>query len=1202
MIRERLQLLGLLPLAGPSAIGFMSAVELVACLLPAAVALATGAFVAGLATGASNGTAVAAEIWISATVLALLLVADQSVGGFSGPASELVARRINARVREEVRRLTVMPSGIAHLEDQDFRNDAVLAGEEFSGRRGLNSIGSGVAGQLHLMFRFLGGVTSGLVIARFSVVLAAVVVASNAICRASLRRNWVGLAKLRTEMAPLRREADYWSEVASRPAMAKDLRIFGFGRWAVDRRHRAILDWHEPEWAVVERALFRQWVVVTVGLVSSALSFGVAALAAYRGEVSLAVLTSTLSAVIALYGLGAMGFEAYDIEQAREYTAALSRLRAAMPGIAPASRSTSVSDGPGTIRFEGVTFTYPGMDRPVLNELDLEIEAGRSLAIVGLNGAGKTTLIKLLAGLYTPQSGRVTVDGVGLDDVGAASWRRELAVIFQDFVRYELSAADNVGLGAPLLRRDLDAIAGVADVAQARSLIERLSDGWSTTLSSGYRGGVDLSGGEWQRVAVARALLALRGGSRVLVLDEPTASLDVRVERDLFDRAPRGRGRCDDGVGFTPVLDRAASGPDRGDFRGTGTRARFPRGPRRPRRRVRPDVRAPSVQIPRPEPGLERPRMIRTRLPRLRRVVSTAWRVDRPKTLAILVLIAVEAASSAVVSLGLKWTVDGVASHDAGLTRLGVVAVTGAYVFFLFGGRTRDNFQLLVSQRVATRIDHELLLLVAEAPGLEHLERGDYLDRLKVTVGQGAAVASAAWAVMNTAAVLVRLGLSVLLLVSVSPAFAVLPLFAVPSVLLAPRGQHFQQRARQATAETARTAEHLHRLFLDPATAKELRVFGTDTVLSADADGCHSVVTRTVLKAQLQAGFLQVLGWVIFGGAYLAALAILGNRVTRGDASLGAAILLTQLASQLRGQVAGAVQGVSTFTDGLDTIDRVLWLEAYADASRHVGTVPVAAAIAEGIRLDHVSFNYPGTDALVLDDINLDIAAGTTLAVVGENGVGKTSLVKLLCGFYQPTSGRIMVDGHDLADLDLQSWREHISVCFQDFARLETLARETVGVGWLQHIDDHGVVSTAIDQGDASAVVASLPLGIDTPLGRTYWDGHELSGGQWQRFALARMMMRPQPVLLILDEPTSALDAPAEHALFERYTSASRTASTTTGCITLLISHRFSTVRMADEIVVVDQGRIVERGTHQELVALGGTYAQMYDIQAKAYE
>jgi ATP-binding cassette subfamily B protein len=265
-----------------------------------------------------------------------------------------------------------------------------------------------------------------------------------------------------------------------------------------------------------------------------------------------------------------------------------------------------------------------------------------------------------------------------------------------------------------------------------------------------------------------------------------------------------------------------------------------------------------------------------------------------------------------------------------------------------------------------------------------------------------------------------------------------------------------------------------------------------------------------------------------------------------------------------------------------------------------MGDLSIPPALQKGIRLDHVSFTYPGTTRQVLDDVSLLLPAGAVVAIVGENGAGKTTLVKLLSKMYEPSKGTIFVDDTPLARLPANEWREKMAGAFQDFFRFEFLARQTVGLGDVPRLEDESAVAAAVERAGAADVVGRLTLGLSTQLGPTWPGGAELSFGQWQKLALARGFMRDEPLLLILDEPTAALDAETEHALFEQYAAAARGHSAG-GRITVLVSHRFSTVRMADLIVVLDGSRLAEIGTHEDLMAKRGQYAELYGIQAAAY-
>jgi ATP-binding cassette, subfamily B, bacterial len=320
--------------------------------------------------------------------------------------------------------------------------------------------------------------------------------------------------------------------------------------------------------------------------------------------------------------------------------------------------------------------------------------------------------------------------------------------------------------------------------------------------------------------------------------------------------------------------------------------------------------------------------------------------------------------------------------------------------------------------------------------------------------------------------------------------------------------------------------------------------------------------------------------------------------LTAGDVTM-----VIVLAGQVEGLLGNLVGGAQFLIGALQAATRMRWLESYDLASREhrpPGDLHAPRQLITGIRLEHLTFRYPGTNQLVLDDVSATLPAGSVIAIVGENGAGKTSLIKLLLGLYQPTAGRIVIDDTNLTRIDISSWRASCSAAFQDYCRLEFLIHQAIGVGEPDRMDDRPTLCRAVQAAGAADVIDALPDQLDTQLGATWDHGIDLSGGQWQRVALARSRMRDSPLLLVLDEPTSALDAQTEHGLFERFAAATQD-SRSAGSITVLVTHRFSTVRMADLILVLDGARITGRGTHDQLVAAGGLYADLYQLQARAY-
>jgi ATP-binding cassette subfamily B protein len=358
-----------------------------------------------------------------------------------------------------------------------------------------------------------------------------------------------------------------------------------------------------------------------------------------------------------------------------------------------------------------------------------------------------------------------------------------------------------------------------------------------------------------------------------------------------------------------------------------------------------------------------------------------------------------------------------------------------------------------------------------------------------------------------------------------------------------------------------------------------------------------------VAAARTASARWHALAWAVFGAACVGAIVLVSVwlRAPAGDV-----LLVLATGGRLAAYV-GATVGELGFLRGIwmDGSQRLAWLEDYAASLTAAADQPAPTALREGIRLENVSFAYPGTQRLVLDQVSLSLPAGSVVALVGENGAGKTTLVKLLCKLYEPTAGRILVDGVELGRVRAEEWRARIAGAFQDFFRFELPARQSVGVGDVPRVDDAAAVASAVGRAGADDVIDRLPAGLDTQLGPTWPGGVEVSFGQWQKLALARGFMREAPALLVLDEPTAALDAETEHALFERYAAAARSGngrgSRTGPAVTILVSHRFSTVRMADLIVVLEGARVAQVGTHDALMSQGGPYAELYRIQADAY-
>jgi ATP-binding cassette, subfamily B, bacterial len=454
--------------------------------------------------------------------------------------------------------------------------------------------------------------------------------------------------------------------------------------------------------------------------------------------------------------------------------------------------------------------------------------------------------------------------------------------------------------------------------------------------------------------------------------------------------------------------------------------------------------------------------------------------------------------------------------------------------------------------------------------------------------------------VLQLAGLLLQMIVTIVLLIMVSPLFAVLPRCAVVPVLLERTAQSTVEGTRERTAERLRLAKHLLELATSTGPVRELRLFGAEDEILRRQRGAWDEVTTAMWRAQLKAAVYRAAGQGFFALGYGGAIVLELYSALHGHASAGDLVLVITLAVQVSVQVSGALSVLSLLQVAARTTDRIGALRAAA-AAAPASSADVPGRLTRGITLEDVSFTYPGAERPVLSGVWLDIPAGSVLALVGENGAGKSTLVKLLCGLYQPTSGRILIDGQDLAGLDTARWRSRVATLFQDFHRIELTLSESIGHGDIARAGDTEAVSAAASKARADRVLRAVPGGLAGYLGHSYCDGTELSGGQWQTVGLARTLMRQHPLLLILDEPAAALDASAEHDLFERYASSAAQAGQENGGITVLISHRFSTVRMADLIAVLDHGQLTDCGTHRELMTARGLYAELFTLQARAY-
>ena len=583
-----------------------------------------------------------------------------------------------------------------------------------------------------------------------------------------------------------------------------------------------------------------------------------------------------------------------------------------------------------------------------------------------------------------------------------------------------------------------------------------------------------------------------------------------------------------------------------------------------------------------------------------RRALELVWGTNRALTIALGLL----TLAAGVLPAGIAWVgaqiVDAVvAAIDAGGGTARViewVLLEGALVAGLAAvqrglGLCQSLLRAQLGQRVNVMILEKALTLE-----LRHFEDSEFYDKL--TRARREASVRPLSLVMRSfglAQNAVSLASYAVLLVQFSPwALAVLLLAGMPSFIAEAKFSGDAFRLFRWRSPETRMQMYLETVLAREDHAKEVKLFGLGTRL---LDRYRSIFDRLYAADRALAvrrdswGFgLGLIGTAALYGAYAwIAISTVQRLITLGQMTMYFALFRQGQSAVSAGL--SAIGGMYEDNLYLSTLYEYLDTEVPPAA----GTSPRGPDPGDGVRFEEVSFTYPGGTEPALAGISLHLRPGSSLALVGENGSGKTTLIKLLTRLYEPGSGRITLDGLDLREWDPAALRARIGVIFQDFARYQLLVGENVGAGDERDFEDEARWREAAGKGQAAEFIERLPAGYHTQLGKWFKDGRELSGGQWQKIALSRAFMRSQADVLVLDEPTAAMDARAEAEVFEHFR---RLASDR---ITILISHRFSTVRMADHIVVLDRGRIVEQGSHDQLMQQGGTYASLFTLQARGY-
>ena len=589
-------------------------------------------------------------------------------------------------------------------------------------------------------------------------------------------------------------------------------------------------------------------------------------------------------------------------------------------------------------------------------------------------------------------------------------------------------------------------------------------------------------------------------------------------------------------------------------------------------------------------------------------LLSLAAKLDPWRLFGAVVMMLTGYSAAPLAALSLSRFADDVVSHQGhGAVNLAVLAAA-LLVVQLMGGHFSHLCSGRLYEQQFAELSIELIEIVSRPPGIEHLDDPAFADQVDLIRNSLFGTAQAFESLLTLSGLLLQIAITEGLLISLDPWLVLLPLFAIPSMFLGKQAQVIVERAREQCAEGVRLTQHFLAIATSAPTAKELRLFGTEEEIQRRQEAVRNTITGRMWKGQAASAALRSLGQFVFTIGAGGTILLVVRQGLEGRATIGGLILVITLAVQVNVQVSGALGQLNVLQAAGRTAERLEILRETTRKPKPTTAIRparqanrVSTRLARGITLDEVSFRYPGSPDLVLDNISLEMPASSTVALVGENGAGKSTLVKLLCGLYTPTRGKILLDGTDLSDIAPEEWRARIGALFQDFSRLEFVMRESIGLGEVGLLHDETAIARAVLNARAGDVVAAVPGGLDGVVGYNYKRGTDLSGGQWQTLALARCLMRDHPLLLVLDEPAAALDATAEHALFQRYASSAMNTADVFGGVTMLISHRFSTVLMADTIAVLDSGKLRECGSHEELLANNALYAELFRLQERAH-
>jgi ABC-type multidrug transport system fused ATPase/permease subunit len=585
-------------------------------------------------------------------------------------------------------------------------------------------------------------------------------------------------------------------------------------------------------------------------------------------------------------------------------------------------------------------------------------------------------------------------------------------------------------------------------------------------------------------------------------------------------------------------------------------------------------------------------------------IARQSLKADRRTSLIALGLTLLGNLTRVAAALAIGYIVTSAIQGRLRMVLIGSAALGCVLLFNSASGYVTFNLRVRLVERTGLSLDSQIMRMHTDLADVGRLESPYFQDQVQRLRHERITLSNMVSTLLVFIGAVAQVGSVAGILGLISPYLLILPVFTVPTIIADSRAARVRMRAWDSGMESLRLSDHMMDAGSAPPTIEEIIAGNLGDEITRRHGEAYVEGMRRVDKVRRQSACLNIISWLPFGLAFAGAVLYASLGAARHELPPGYVVVVVVIGSQASRVIGELGTALDFLTDGIDMMRRFQWLANYSrtgGAAASAGTREVPPVLSSGLSVRGLSFSYPGNERAALTGISFHAPPGTCVAIVGDNGAGKSTLVKILAGLYTGWEGTIEIDGTDLRSYPADQWQSRLSAAFEDYVKFQLRAQEAIGVGYLPCKDDVSLVRESLRRAGAADLESELPAGLETLLGGTLESGHEPSQGQWQRIGLARGMMRARPLLLLLDEPTASLDPHAEHDFCRSIALWSKEAGVKSGCITLFVSHRFRLAHIADLIIVLGNGSVEEAGSHDDLMALGGRYREMYLTQAAAF-